>query len=206
MATKTSDLLGSLPTVAELLERPPVRALVDRWNRSVVAGGVRSFLDELRSDLQRRATDAGLPSIRELAERAAKYVIQMQQPSLRPAINATGRLLDPSWAGSPLADHAWSESLRWAVDMWNRVEPESCDIGHSLARLTGAEAATVVHSYSGAIWLDSVGAGGWEESGDRSTGDGRRRAGLFASWRWPRRRTVRVKEVGCANRASDRGL
>ena len=123
MGMKTSDLLGSLPTVAELLEKPPVRALVERWNRSVVSGGVRSFLDELRSDLQRRATDAGLPSVRELAERAAKYVTDLQKPSLRPAINATGRLLMPK-AGleGRWPTMLWRELLHWAADLWRQPE------------------------------------------------------------------------------------
>ena len=81
MATKPSDLLGRLPSVNELLEKPPIRALADRWNRSVVAAGVRSFLDELRSDLERRAADVHLPSLRELAERAARHVAVLQQSS-----------------------------------------------------------------------------------------------------------------------------
>ena len=55
MAIKPPDLLNRIPSVADLLEKPQIRALVERWNRSVVAGGVKSFLDELGSDLQRRA-------------------------------------------------------------------------------------------------------------------------------------------------------
>ena len=106
MATKPSDLLNALPSVAELLEKPPIRALADRFNRSVVAGGVRSFLDELRSDLQRRAAEAQLPSVRELAERAARHIIALEQQSQRPAINATGRLYGPPWVSEPLAEAA----------------------------------------------------------------------------------------------------
>ena len=60
MAIKPPDLLNRIPSVADLLEKPPIRALVDRWNRSVVAGGVKSFLDELGSDLQRRAAEANI--------------------------------------------------------------------------------------------------------------------------------------------------
>ncbi len=52
MAIKPPDLLNRIPSVADLLEKPPIRALVERWNRSVVAGGVKSFLDELGSDLR----------------------------------------------------------------------------------------------------------------------------------------------------------
>ena len=57
MVSKPSELFSRLPSVNDLLEKPPVRALVDRWNRSAVADGVRSFLVELRSDIERRAAD-----------------------------------------------------------------------------------------------------------------------------------------------------
>jgi L-seryl-tRNA(Ser) seleniumtransferase len=201
MGTKTSDLLNSIPSVAELLEKPPVRALVDRWNRSVVSGGVRSFLDELRSDLQRRATDAGLPSMRELAERAAKYVVDMQQPSLRPAINATGRLLDSSWGGSPLADHALERVVAIGRGFVAPTASNSMDVTAAVTRLTGAEAATVVHSYAGAISLalSALAAGkeaviGRPEAGEVDPGCDILALAAAAN--------VRIKEVGCANRAS----
>jgi L-seryl-tRNA(Ser) seleniumtransferase len=203
MGTKTSDLLGSLPTVAELLEKPPVRALVERWNRSIVSGGVRSFLDELRSDLQRRATDAGLPSLRELAERAAKYVTELQQPSLRSAINATGRLLDPCWAGGPLADYALERVVALGRG-FAAPTANSGDVAAALVRLTGAEAATVVHSYAGAIslTLSALAAGKKVVIGRPDAGEiepGCNILALAASV------NVRVKEVGCANRASIAG-
>src|SRR6185369_14311437 len=106
VAIKPPDLLNRIPSVAELLEKPPIRALVDRWNRSVVAGSVKSFLDELGSDLQRRAAEANLPSLRELAERAARYVVSQQHHALGVAINATGRLWDSPWSGLPMSEAA----------------------------------------------------------------------------------------------------
>src|SRR5882757_6841680 len=104
MAIKPPELLNRIPSVAELLDKPPIRALAERWNRSVVAGGVRSFLDELRSDLQRRAAEVALPSIRDLAERAARYVVSRQHHSLGVAINATGRLWDSPWTSLPMPE------------------------------------------------------------------------------------------------------
>jgi L-seryl-tRNA(Ser) seleniumtransferase len=154
MASKPSDFLQRLPTVSELLDKPPIRALAGRWNRSVVAAGVRSFLEELRSDIERRAAEVHLPSLRELAERAARHVVESQQATLRPTINATGRCIGPEWDGVPLAD----EALERMVSIGSSFPPQATDRmpGDAVAllcRLTGAEAATVVHSYSGAIWL-----------------------------------------------------
>jgi hypothetical protein len=90
MAIKPADLLNQLPSVSELLEKPPIRALANRWNRSLVAGSVRSFLEEMRSELRRRTADMPLPSVRELAERAAHYIVSQRQKSLGTAINAIG--------------------------------------------------------------------------------------------------------------------
>jgi L-seryl-tRNA(Ser) seleniumtransferase len=154
MATKPSDLLRHLPSANELLEKPPIRALADRWNRSVVAAGVRSFLEELRADLERRAADVHLPSLHELAERAARHVAALQMPATRPVINATGRVFGPTWSGAPLADDALERIVACGRGyVPNPTTDGSCEDAATLCRLTGAEAATVISSYSGAVWL-----------------------------------------------------
>lgn len=155
MALKPPDLLNRLPSVAELLDKPPIRALADRWNRSSVAAGVRSFLDELRTDLQRRAAD--LPSLRELAERAAKYVATRQHHSLGVVINATGRICDASWMSEPLAEIALERTIAFGREFSASPQQDgagpSAELAALLCRLTGAQAATVVNSYPAAIWL-----------------------------------------------------
>jgi L-seryl-tRNA(Ser) seleniumtransferase len=158
MAIKPPDLLNRLPSVAELLEKPPIRALVERWNRSTVAGSVRTFLDEMRTDFERRT--AAIPSIRELAERAARYVVSRQHHSLGIAINATGQIDGPPWSSTPLAETALERMI--ALGREYTTEPTDAtlrsteELQRALCRLAGAEAAAVVHSYSGAIWLALV--------------------------------------------------
>lgn len=155
MALKPPDLLNRLPSVAELLDKPPIRALADRWNRSSVAAGVRSFLDELRTDLQRRTAD--LPSLRELAERAAKYVATRQHHSLGVVINATGRMCDAAWTSEPLAEIALERTIAFGREYSASPPPDgvgpSAELAALLCRLTGAQAAAVVNSYHSAIWL-----------------------------------------------------
>ncbi len=156
MVNKPSDFLSGIPSVSELLDKPPVRALVDSWNRSAVAAGVRTFLDQLTTDLQRRAADVSVPSVRELAERAARYVEQLQQQSLRPAINATGRLRGPQCVGTPLADAALQRVVTLGRDFAVGAAHNggtSADAATLLCRATGAQAAAVAHSYAGALWL-----------------------------------------------------
>lgn len=154
MAIKPPELLNRLPSVSELLDKPPVRALVDRWNRSTVIGGVRSFLDELRSDIERRTAE--LPSVRELAERAARYVVSRQHHSLGVAINATGQLIGSSWSSTPIAEIALERMIargrEYGAEKGVAAE-RSTDLESLVCRLTGAQAATFLHSYTGAVWL-----------------------------------------------------
>ncbi len=156
MAVKPPDLLNRLPSVAELLDKPPIRALAERWNRSVVAGGVKSFLDELKSDFQRRAAEFSLPSIRDLAERAARFVVSQQQHALGIAINATGRIWDSTWAAPPIADSALERAIATGREfVFDSRSPNGNlpQIETLLCRLAGAPAAAVVHSYAGALYL-----------------------------------------------------
>jgi L-seryl-tRNA(Ser) seleniumtransferase len=160
MITKPSDLLDQVPTVSELLDKPPLRALAEHWNRSLVVAGVRSFLGELRTDLQRRTAEANFPSVRELAERAARHIVEMQQSSVRPTINATGRFFDTACAGPPLADEAIERMAALAHGFvgtgsqnGEAARGRAGDAAAVICRLSGAEAATLIHSYSGAIWM-----------------------------------------------------
>jgi L-seryl-tRNA(Ser) seleniumtransferase len=166
MTNKPSDLFSSIPSVSELLDKPPVRALVDRWNRSAVAAGVRSFLDQLTSDLQRRAVEVSLPSVRELAERAARYIQQLQQQSVRPAINATGGLRGARWVGAPLADVALQRVIAVGRQFAIGTARDANILAEAdtlLCRLSGGQAATAVHSYAGAVWIALAAIAGGEE-------------------------------------------
>jgi L-seryl-tRNA(Ser) seleniumtransferase len=208
MATKSPDSRYRIPSVSDLLEMPAVRAVADRLNRSVVASGVRSFLDELRSDLERRTSDIHLPSLRELAERAARHVARLRRSAVRGVINATGRLVDPSWIGRPLAEEALEQLValgegyaRQLGGYGHNSATPSTDVATALARLTGGEAATVVHSYTGAIWITLAGiAGGKEfliaraESGDVESNCSIRGLANSAG--------ATAREVGTTNRVS----
>ncbi len=153
MASKPLDFLNRIPTVSELLEKQPVRALTDRWNRSTVSAGVRSFLDELRTDLRRRAAD--VPGIRELAERAAQYVVDLQRSTPQTVINATGRMVGAPWAAVPLSDKALERAVITGRDFVATPDAPApaTEISSHICRITGAQAAVAVHSYSGGLWL-----------------------------------------------------
>jgi L-seryl-tRNA(Ser) seleniumtransferase len=163
VAIKPPEFLNRLPSVSELLDKPPVRVLVERWNRSLVASGVRSFLNDLQSDLRRRAADVQLPSLRELAERAASYVMSHQQQSLGTAINASGQIWGSMWTSRPLSDSALEQTVALGREFAMDSGGAAAGLEALLCRLTGAEAGLAVHSYAGAIWLSLAATAGERE-------------------------------------------
>ena len=96
-----------LPSVNELLESPQLRKLLDQVvTRNAVTTSVRSFLDNLRTEVQQAAADIKIPTPSELADRIAKWITNEEDPTLQPAINATGTLLHSGLGQVPLAVEA----------------------------------------------------------------------------------------------------
>lgn len=153
--------LRNIPSVGELLESPPLKALVDRINRNAVVSAVRTVLDEMRTEVQTAAAEMTLPNVPDLAERIARRIMESETPLLRPVINATGILLHTGLGRSPLADVAIAEMTAVARD-YASVEVDlptgkrsrrSLAVENLLKELTGAEAALVVNNNAGATML-----------------------------------------------------
>ncbi|HVA49856.1 MAG TPA: L-seryl-tRNA(Sec) selenium transferase [Pirellulales bacterium] len=156
-----SNLLRNLPSVNELLESPPLKGLVSRVSHNVVVGRVRSFLDDLRTEIQATAAEVKFPDVKELAQRIAERILESDKPQLRPAINATGVLLHTGLGRAPLAEEAIAEMVAVARD-YASVELDLATGQRSqrvlaveglLTELTGAEAALVVNNNAGATML-----------------------------------------------------
>ena len=153
--------LRNLPSVAELIESPILKSLVDRINQNVVVSTVRTVLDEVGQEVRNAASDRTLPSAADLAERIARRIVESQPPPLRPVINATGNLLDSGLGPAPLAEEAVVEMAAVARDYatvdGNPAADQSCQspdaVESLLQELTGAEAALVVSSNAGAALL-----------------------------------------------------
>jgi len=147
--------------VNELLESPQLKALVSKVSHNTVVARVRTFLDDLRSEVQAAAAEIKLPSVSELAEKIAQRILVGDEPSLRPVINATGVLLHTGLGRAPLADEAIAEMAAVARD-YASVELDLAGGRRShrvvaveglLNELTGAEAALVVNNNAGATVL-----------------------------------------------------
>lgn len=156
-----TNLFRNLPSVNELLDSPPLKGMVAKVSHHVVVTRVRSFLDDLRSELQSAAAEVKLPDVRELAERIAARISESEKPLLRPVINATGVMLHTGLGRAPLAETAIAEMAAVAQD-YASVELDLTS-GHRsqrvlaveglLAEATGAEAAAVVNNNAAATML-----------------------------------------------------
>jgi L-seryl-tRNA(Ser) seleniumtransferase len=162
-----SNVLRSLPSVGELLESPPLKALVNRVSHNVVVARASQFLDDLRGQVQ-NATGVNIPTPSELAERIATWIAS-ERGGVRPIINASGILLHPELSGPPLP----AEALAALAEVAGGFAPLELDLasGHAaardagvaslLCRLSGAEAGHVAGSHAGAALatLAAIGAG-----------------------------------------------
>src|SRR5262245_5748509 len=156
-----SNILRSIPSVTELLESPPLKSIVNCVRRNVVVTGVRQFLDDMRTQVQSAAANVHVPAPSELAQRIADWIAADQRPSLVPVVNATGIVLHTGLGRAPLAEEAIEMMSAIArgyasveLDLASGERWQRIVAGETLlARLTGAEAATVVNNNAGATLL-----------------------------------------------------
>lgn len=158
---KSPGILRNIPSVTELLESPPLKGLVKRVSHMVVVGEVRSFLDNIRTELQEKASGFDMPPVSELAERIANQIRKTAKPGLQEVVNATGILLHTGLGRAPLAEQAIAQisatargycNLEIDLDSGQRSE-RSGKVEGLLKDLTGAEAGLVVNNNAAATLL-----------------------------------------------------
>ena len=151
----------NLPSVSQLLESEPLKKLVDSVNHLVVAEGVRTFLDNVRTQMSSAAEDMNIPTPSEMAEKIADWLKSTRKPSLRKVINGTGIILHTGLGRAPLAQSA-IDAVAELSNGYSSVEIdlESGDRGQRInaverliCELTGCEAAAVVNNNAAATML-----------------------------------------------------
>jgi len=153
--------LRKLPSVSQLLDSAPLRGLLKTASRHVVVSGVRTFLDQLRSQMSQAVGDVRVPSPHDLAQRIASWLGDQNRPALRPTINATGVLLHTGLGRAPLAEAALDEIRLVAGGYCNlefdlrsgRRGRRTQSVERLICQITGAEAATVVNNNAAATVL-----------------------------------------------------
>ena len=145
----------ALPAVGTLLERPAVRALTERWPRTLVTESLRAIIADGRAG-------AALPADDSVWVQALEVRLEARTAStLRPAINATGVVLHTNLGRAPLAAAALeaiaavapgASTLEYEIDTGARGS-RHVHCAALLTELTGAEDAIVVNNCAAALVL-----------------------------------------------------
>jgi L-seryl-tRNA(Ser) seleniumtransferase len=162
--------LREIPSVDELLARPPLAALAANAGRGLVTQSARAVLAELRNELKHELSSTNPTNASVLAaaldppaieSRIIARVEALLAPSLVPVINATGVILHTNLGRAPLPAAAAAAIASTATHYSNleydvaRGERGKRDIhtARLLAQLVGAEAAIVVNNNAAAVFL-----------------------------------------------------
>lgn len=145
-----NDLFSRLPSVNDLMENPRIKSLVDRVQELEVTNGVRQFVERMRREVSRRALDAPIPSIGEIADRAARFILGRHASQAPQVVNATGNLWLPGLTGPPLADEALATLSVTAQHYHARGGQQVAEL---VAQVAGGQAAAIFNSPAGAALL-----------------------------------------------------
>ena len=150
-----TDSRRALPSVGALLERAPVRALLDTAPRTLLVDAVRATVAEAReSATAPRDDDAWAAAI-------AARLAELSRTSLRRVVNATGIVLHTNLGRAPLARVA-IEAIASIAGGYSNLELDLergvrgsryVHCASLLRELTGAEDALVVNNCAAALVL-----------------------------------------------------
>src|ERR1700726_1153483 len=155
--------LRSIPSIDQLRRRSAIRALESRFGGWAVVDALREGAAAVRESMargDRSLSDDGaiVARIESLAE--ARLAGQFQ-PSLQPAINATGVIIHTNLGRAPLSEAA-VERVASVARGYSTLEYDIAGGGRGrrdvhaealLCRLTGAEAAVVVNNNAAATMI-----------------------------------------------------
>ena len=173
--------LAFLPGVDRILRRPEVEACARTHGRALVVESVRAVIDGLRAAARGEGSGVGgaphppapgpgpRPGPQADAEDAERIVVEAAlrrvraaaAPSLRPVLNLSGTVLHTNLGRAELPEvaiEAMAEAARSAVNLeidlaTGKRGERDAHVEAWIARLTGAEAATVVNNNAAAVLL-----------------------------------------------------
>ena len=148
----------NLPSVDQVLSVDSIRRLAEEHPHDLLTDLVREGLEEARASI---AAGKVCPSLDKIAASVAAALRGLEEPNLRPLINATGVLLHTNLGRAPLSREAIAAigpasagyaNLEFDLTTGRRGS-RHVHLEELLCRLTGAEAALVVNNNAAAILL-----------------------------------------------------
>ena len=147
-----------LPSVDELISEERIKQLKETYPHELVVDLVRQQLERIRLSI---ASGNPCPSVDEIVEAICVQISSLEEPSLRPVINATGVILHTNLGRAPLSREAIAamdtvakgySNLEFNLSSGARGSRHT-HIEQILCQLTGAEAALVVNNNALAVLL-----------------------------------------------------
>ena len=147
-----------LPSVDRFLSEERISQLQKVYPHALLVDLIRQHLQRTRLSI---AAGNPCPSIDEIVESICDQVCALENPSLRPIINATGVILHTNLGRAPLSQEASAAmdrvakgycNLEFDLDSGTRGS-RNTHIERILCQLTGAEAALVVNNNAAAVLL-----------------------------------------------------
>jgi len=148
----------NLPGVDKIISNQRLKQLEEAYPHSLLVDLVRQQLER-----ERLAIAAGnpCPSINEIVSSVAARISTLENPSLRPVINASGVLLHTNIGRAPLSKES-TAAMQTAAESYCNLEYDldngtrgsrHVHIEPILCQLSGAEAALVVNNNASAVLL-----------------------------------------------------
>ena len=167
-SSNIQDALRAIPSLNEILQRPEVGPLIERFGRTPVVEGIKLIMDEYRRQLgnndqlavrNKYKTRKGVSDY--LVEKLEGVIEEQQTPRLKRVINATGIILHTNLGRAPLPEKAVVSMLEVSENYSNLeydITTGSRGSRHShiepvIAGITGAESAIVVNNNAAAVFL-----------------------------------------------------
>jgi L-seryl-tRNA(Ser) seleniumtransferase len=153
-----SNALRQLPSVDKLLSDERIDNLTKTFRREVVVGLIRECLASIRREI---AQGAPAPSFDDVVDVVVKRADRLENPSLKPLINATGVVLHTNLGRAPMSEDA-IRAMDVIAGRYNSLEYDlatgkrgtrQVHFEPILCELTGAEAAFVVNNNAAAVLL-----------------------------------------------------
>ena len=158
-------LYRSIPKVDLLLDTEEIRALSEKYGKTVVTEAVRECSEDVRRRISAAETQAELEAAAEAAAgirgTVAETIQALHTPNVRKVINATGTILHTNLGRAPIS-RSQAEHLAGIVTGYSNLEYDLAGgqrgeryshFEKLICRLTGAEAAMVVNNNASAVLL-----------------------------------------------------
>jgi L-seryl-tRNA(Ser) seleniumtransferase len=165
------DLFQRIPSVDRLLNSPVVVDLLLHYPRSLVLKAVHQVLEEIRNAIRSddSSGDSSGLGLEVIALRAGERAALLNQPNLKPVVNATGIVVHTNLGRSILAERVLGRfrpvaggysNLEYDLQNGERGSRYS-HVEGILKEITGAEAGTVVNNNAAAVLvsLDTLARG-----------------------------------------------